>query len=239
MPAAALAAAAPSMEKDVAAEAPSTEEEVTSAAATADRALAVHSGAPKFSAMSALAATFVFAFLSYAANADTSVPPSVYVHQFSKMQFPPSVGMFTRGTFNRFDAEGRDISVGYNVQVPGHPIAIAMTVYVYPAPGKSGSEAGEFESVKNEIAVKHFGAQPLLQDNVVLDQTGGPIKGRHAVYRFSQLTAGGDADMGSEAYLFMRGGWFFMYRVSYLYQGRDQVAKPIRLFMEFLRWPPG
>ena len=54
-------------------------------------------------------------------------PTETFTHESSGFHFPPSVGSFARETVKRYDQQGRDVSVGYNLGQ-----SAAITVYVYP-----------------------------------------------------------------------------------------------------------
>src|SRR2546421_3121334 len=66
------------------------------------------------------------------AQPEKSEPRGPYVHSASGIVMPETVGNFKRGTILRFDAEGLDVGVSYNLNTASRHIA--ATVYVYPAP---------------------------------------------------------------------------------------------------------
>jgi hypothetical protein len=86
-----------------------------------------------------------------------SQPPSeteivvtgTYVHEPSTRRFPVQVGDFQRWRMWQYDAAGRDVSVGYNLERSTQR-AVAATVYVYP--GASRPFADELRDVSKSHA---------------------------------------------------------------------------------------
>ena len=176
-------------------------------------------------------------------------PSADIVHQATGMKFPPRVNQFVRVKLSRFDAAGRDISVGYNLYLPpvGKAVyaSVVMTVYIFPTGGSGGPNAAQgdlfntqFEKVKGEIVQAHPGAELIREGGAVLTQNGAPCEGRRAAYRFVVPSSFGPQLVRSDAYLFARGDWFLLYRVSYQSQREGFVDVDIRNFMETLSWPP-
>jgi len=96
-------------------------------------------------------------------------------HDKSGMTFPIAVGEFQRRVLQRYDQDGLDVSVGYNLYDSRRQIVV--TVYVYPVPPLvsigSPSETvtsarmlltrNEFEARKREIMQPRLGAR-LIED---------------------------------------------------------------------------
>ena len=82
-----------------------------------------------------------------------------YTHEKSGMTFPLAVGDFQRGTVLRYDQDGLDVSVGYNLS--GEKQAIIATVYVYPAPPlvSIGSPPEILASARSFLAKNEFEAK--------------------------------------------------------------------------------
>jgi len=174
-----------------------------------------------------------------------------YTHTSSGMTFPPRVGDFQRGTVLRYDTEGLDESVGYNLVVPFG--AVASTVYVYPAPplisigsppavvatARAMLSQGEFEKRKKEILLSHPGARLIHEKSVSLPQGSVTYSGKMATLEFEDVLAGRRQALRSDLYLFcyVDGKWAIKYRFTY---PRDlDVAKEIEAFMQNLRWTVG
>ena len=64
----------------------------------------------------------------------------VIEHVPSGMKFPPVVEGFARGEIRKYDADGLNISAGYNLN--SSSAAVALTVFVYPSPTLLASMAG-------------------------------------------------------------------------------------------------
>jgi hypothetical protein len=171
-----------------------------------------------------------------------------YVHRASGMVFPSSVGEFRKISSDRFDAEGLDVSAGYDLAAPG--LEIVATVYVYPAPRlvSIGSPPAVIESAretlcrqeyanrKQEVFDFHPGAR-LVREASAAPPQGGPLPGAMAAFSFDDTLAGERRALGSELYVFCYAGdrWAFEYRFTY---PEEQDAGPtIRAFMTALRWP--
>lgn len=170
------------------------------------------------------------------------------LHTFSGMRFPETVGVFRQGEVNRYDRDGRDMSVAYNLARLGS--AVAGTVYVYPAPidvkvfpiPKVGEAPDWFvknhtEEIKKQIIRHHTGAQVLSEDDVEINQTSGLQKGRQALFQYIESTPYGLQPFLSEMLLFTHGKWFIKYRFTYLRDYRSVVRKDIDEFVEALKWP--
>jgi hypothetical protein len=172
---------------------------------------------------------------------------SIVSHPFSRMEFPDTVGHFRRGEINRYDQEGRDMSVAYNLVRLGS--AVAGTVYVYPAPvdvavfpiPKVG-EAPEWfvknhaEAIKTEIIRYHEGAAILSEDDIEIKQPSGLQKGRRILFQYTEDTPYGPQPFLSEMLLFTHGKWFIKYRFTYLRDYKVVVKKDIDEFLESLKW---
>jgi hypothetical protein len=164
------------------------------------------------------------------------------------MPFPEAVGMFRQGEIKRYDRDGRDMSVAYNLARLGS--AVAGTVYVYPAPidvavfpiPKVG-EAPEWfvknhtEEIKNQIIRHHAGAEVVSEDAVSIKQAAGVQKGRRVLFQYTEDTPYGPQPFLSEMLLFTHGKWFIKYRFTYLSDYKSVVRKDIDEFVEALKWP--
>jgi hypothetical protein len=124
-------------------------------------------------------------------------PEADYLHAASGMTFPPAIGEFRRVDIRRYDASGRDVSVGYNAGGAAH--GIAATVYVYPAPpvvsvgspdsviaARSTSIEQEFKMRQREIMGAHPDAKMLNEGNAKLQQGSESCAGRKQRSRSSR-----------------------------------------------------
>jgi hypothetical protein len=152
-----------------------------------------------------------------------------YLHPLSQITFPESVGHFRRAAILRYDADGLDVSVGYNLVTPS--AHIAATVYVYPAPSLvsigspqnviAGAQAhlaeGEFENRKREVEHAHLNAVVIEQRDTMRTQGNRSYPGKLAVYEYEDLFAGSRIRLRSRLYVFCYVGdkWAIEYRFSY------------------------
>jgi hypothetical protein len=152
-----------------------------------------------------------------------------YVHPASKITMPEAVAGFQRVSILRYDADGLDVSAGYNLASPTHPIA--ATVYVYPAPSLvsigsppdvvAGARAhlteGEFERRKQEIHHAHPDAVLIGQRDIVQIESGQSYPGKMALFEFEQVFAGSRMAVRSRLYVFCYAGgkWAIEYRFTH------------------------
>jgi hypothetical protein len=151
---------------------------------------------------------------------------------------------FQRSNVDRYDAEGTDVGVGYNVNQPGRQIVV--TVFVYPAPpvradppSRARACADQFADIKRQIVTRHAGASLVEEARRPSPSPGFRDSGWRATYRFDEVFAGREQPVQSEAdlYCYVHGNWFVSYRVSAPvavdYRG------PLDAFMRALAWPYG
>lgn len=169
-------------------------------------------------------------------------------HPFSGMRFPAAVGAFRKGEIKRYDRDGRNMSVAYNLIRLGS--AVAGTVYIYPAPIEAAvlpipkvDEDPEWllkhhtEQIKNQIIRHHAGAEVISESAVSIRQGAGAQKGRRVLFQFTKNTPFGPQPFLSEMLLFTHGTWFIKYRFTYLRVYKSFVSKEIDEFVEALAWP--
>lgn len=169
------------------------------------------------------------------------------VHQASGMDFPSRVGEFQRASGHVYNANGRDISVGYNML--GVNGTIVATVYVYPAPSliSIGSPDNviadarakltqmEFARRKREIVLSHRDATLLDESPYDLVQASGSLAGWKAVFSYALNVNGNMAPARSQLFVFclVHGPWALEYRFTYP-QSLD-ASPAIKAFMQMLR----
>ena len=161
---------------------------------------------------------------------------------------PETVGNFKRGTILRFDAEGLDVGVSYNLNTASRHIA--ATVYVYPAPhvASIGSTAeviagararlaeDEFQRRINEIIHAHPGAVPIHQRDVSRSANGKSYPGKCVVFEYEDVFAGARMPVRSHLYLFcyVDGKWVVKYRFTH--PKSEDAEKEIADFIEKWSW---
>jgi len=184
-------------------------------------------------------------YLSQPASVDAT---GSYTHAASGMVFPDALGDFRRTSISRYDAEGLDVSAGYDLFAP--PRVIAATVYVYPAPplvsigsppevvatARANLCQREFESRKQEILQSHPGAKLIEERAVSVVRAGGTHSGRMAAFEYEDIFAHQRQPVAARVYLFcyVGGKWVVKYRFSY--PKSFDASKDIEDFMRSLSW---
>ncbi len=171
-----------------------------------------------------------------------------YVHKGSKIEFPTSVGLYERTGVNQYDTAGKDVSAGYNLYSPLAPIAI--TVYVYPAPGvlSIGSPPNvvaaakdlvlrdHFEAVKQEITKVHPIAQLISEENVPIQQSGATYQGIKAAFQFTEVVTERSIDLTSLVFLYDYDDWYIKYRVTYPTLAKANSEPEVEQFVRQFVW---
>lgn len=171
-----------------------------------------------------------------------------YVHSASKITMPESVGSFQRDTVSRYDADGLDVSVAYNLVTQFHQIA--ATVYLYPSPSLTsigsppevvaGARAylteAEFEHGKQEIQQAHPGAALVEQRDISQIESGQTYAGKLAVFEYDEVFAGSRMLVHSRLYLFcyVGGKWTVKYRFSH--PKNEDADREIQEFIQKWSW---
>ena len=162
-------------------------------------------------------------------------PSETYTHAHSQFRFPAKVGNFDREAVAQYDAEGSNVSVGYNDLRHG----IALTVFIYPIPQRAPDDMlpGHFGTCKAEVLGRHSGARLVSEGAVQVSPGGQQRRGQCAAFTFTDLFAHQRQPVGSELYLFVQGRSFIKYRATYAV-GQQAAAGPlIRAFIDELAWP--
>src|SRR5258708_28298148 len=127
---------------------------------------------------------------------------------------PERVADFQRDLVLRYDADGLDVSAGYNLVSASQ--RIAATVYVYPAPSLvsigsppnvvAGARArlteGELERRKLEIQQTHPGATLIRQRDTARTESGRSYPGKVAIFEYDDVFAGSRTRVLAHLYLF-------------------------------------
>ncbi len=152
-----------------------------------------------------------------------------YVHAPSTLTFPPSVGLFRRTEFKKFDATGLNVGVSYLLQTPSD--GILATAYVYPGPwitakrisvadlprlsklDHAGFCKGEFEGAKTAVKTFHPSARLTFEGSTIVDQY---FSRAMAEYEYSGDWDGRQGDLSTRLYLFClgRSGWLVKFRFT-------------------------
>lgn len=179
---------------------------------------------------------------------DNTVVTGPYIHKASGMMFPQTVNDFQRSDIRRYDKEGFDESVGYDLYAP--PRTITATVYVYPAPkvvsigsppnviatAQDIAAKNHFEGCKQGILQLHPGAKLIEESDVSLVQAGKTQLGRMAIFQYEDVLANKRQLVEGRVYVFcyVSDNWTIKYRFSYP-MGYD-ATKDIDDFMRSLSW---
>ncbi|MBN1360843.1 MAG: hypothetical protein JW993_09635 [Sedimentisphaerales bacterium] len=140
-------------------------------------------------------------------------------HAPSGMIFPVEVARFRRGEIRSYDADGRDVGVGYDLSSMTEPIT--ATVYVFPMPAGEPTEDPPsfqelFEATVNEITTLHATARLVTQQEVSVPAAGGACPGRMAVFEYHGTFGKTRGDFRTYLYLFepLKDTWLVKYRFT-------------------------
>jgi hypothetical protein len=155
------------------------------------------------------------------------VAPGELIHTDSGFAFPSRIGSFLRVTGHQYDSLGRDVSVGYNGDIP-----VVVTVYVYPA-----EQPLEADLVEQSAAVlgAHPGATVVGQGTVHVTPEG--VDARSVAFAFSADFYGKKQPLHSELVLARHGETFVKYRITYPESLADLAAEDSSRFLQHFAWP--
>jgi hypothetical protein len=105
------------------------------------------------------------------------------------MVFPDKVGEFKRIAVHRYDAEGRNVSAGYNLRLGD--AGVAVTVYVYPLEPRAGETARQacdrdFAGVTRAIVAANPENEAMGETAVQGSVGAETVAGRMAAFTYSQ-----------------------------------------------------
>jgi hypothetical protein len=154
--------------------------------------------------------------------------PGELVHKDSGFAFPSRIGSFLRVTGHQYDAHGRDISVGYNGDIP-----VVVTVYVYPA----GRQTLDADLLEQSAAVlgAHPGATVTGQRTVHVTPEG--LDAKSVAFAFSADFYGKNQPLHSELVLARHGETFVKYRITYPTSLADLASEDSSKFLQHFDWP--
>ena len=174
-----------------------------------------------------------------------------FVHGPSGVSFPERIGPFARSDLTQYDADGRNVSVGYDIR--GGMFSMSATVYVYPgesvgsflADGDQVAEwtervkRRELESNKAAIREGHAkdGMEEVFEDVVTVESRGGRHRGTKTSWDFTNALGTPGLRGTTHLYLFMGvgGEWIVKFRITHP-RGID-VTKPTDTLFRGLAWP--
>lgn len=155
--------------------------------------------------------------------------PGEIVHRDSSFTFPPRIGSFVRASGYQYDPMGKDISVGYNGDIP-----VVVTVYVYPTSGRS-LEA-DLVRQSAEVLATYPDCELLGTRSVVV--TPQSVAARAVSFAFLANFRGERQQMYSELVLAQRGSRFVKYRITYPASLADLAVEDSSRFLQHFAWPP-
>lgn len=176
------------------------------------------------------------------------IADGAFRHDKSGMTFPIAVGEFQRGVLQRYDQDGLDLSVGYNLYDSRRQII--TTDYVYPAPplvsigsppetvtsARAFLAHNEFEARKCEIMQPRPGAR-LIEDTEISIPNGGNVRiGRMATFEYNEQFAGRQQSLRSHLCMFnfVGGKWALKYRITY--PRSLEVTREIDFVLQGVPW---
>ena len=179
-----------------------------------------------------MAVLFIFGSCATFPPIGFTIEDGNYVHIYSGMKFPAQIGLFQREGVYHYDYTGYDVSVNYKLYEPGQ---VLVSVYIYPT-SRSTSLMHEFDKVKAEIIQAHSGAN-WLGDNEVKHIDGDEtVQGKKASYTYETDFVWRYQQVLSYAYLFKRGKWVILYRITYPQLQHDAVHKEVANFIQAIDW---
>jgi hypothetical protein len=141
-------------------------------------------------------------------------PVGDFAHPAAGFPMPAKVGPFERDRLIQYDAEGRDLSAGYNAVLGEEaPLPVVATVYVYPT--RPGAELDAyFESVLEVLREQHDGATPEYRKNILL--ADGRFVGRYATFGYAERWGGLETAVPLRSYLvlYQWNAWWVKWRVT-------------------------
>ncbi|WP_150126952.1 hypothetical protein [Sphingomonas panacis] len=187
----------------------------------------------------------VLAASAVSATAQTEVPdaPDPYIHAQTGMRFPAQVGPFERHEVVRYNTDGSDTGVGYQLIQSGRKIGyVSMFVYPEPALGKDQSRQQAcrdlFAGIKQDILKHEPDAKVLTEGDISAPSPHVRKRGLHATLSGgSAMFDGREQRVIEQASLFCHVGerWLVSYRVTWP-EGENPTAA-VEALVKALHWP--
>jgi hypothetical protein len=154
--------------------------------------------------------------------------PGELIHKDSGFSFPARVGTFARFQGHQYDSQGRDISVGYNGDIPS-----VVTIYVYPSEGNDLEDALTSQSA--DVLAAYPGAKVVGRRTVGV--TPADISAESVTFAFSAMFFGKQQPLHSELVLARHGDRFIKYRITYPASLADLAGEDSSKFLHRFSWP--
>jgi hypothetical protein len=156
------------------------------------------------------------------------VAPGELIHRHSGVAFPARIGSFARVTGRQYDARGRDISIGYNGDIPS-----MVTIYVYPANDR------DLESTLTSQSAAVLTSYPdaRITGRRTVQVTPADISAESVSFAFSTLFMGKEQPLHSELVLARHGDNFIKYRITYPVAIADLAGEDSSRFLQRFAWP--
>jgi hypothetical protein len=151
------------------------------------------------------------------------------VHVASGFSFPNKIGDFQRVMARQYDAAGRDVSVGYDLNQP----QIAATIFVYLSNGRLLET--EFVVRENEIVAQHQGTKLVDRGTALI--TPKKTQALVANYEYTDNFAGRLQLLRSRLIVAQRGDWDIEYRFTYPASEGAKGASLVDFLQNVYLWP--
>lgn len=156
------------------------------------------------------------------------IHPGELVHKDSGFVFPPRIGTFLRSQAHQYDKDGRDISVGYNGEIPS-----AVTVYIYPAGGRTLES--DLVTHSADIMTAYPGARILSRQHVEVTPDG--LDAEAVSFAFTSTFLGKEQLLHADLVLARHGDRFVKYRITYPSTLADLAGEDSGKFLHYFAWP--
>ena len=160
-----------------------------------------------------------------------------FVHEPSGFVFPPAFDAFERVSIHRFDADGRDVGVGYDLDTT---LKIALTLYVTPPArwptGEPLTLREQFEA--EQATIVHLHPRVTARAGWTPGPTcNGASEPRYAVaFRYDEHFAGARRLVTSVLYLFEYDGWVVKYRATFAAFQEQPAHAVVERFVATFPW---
>lgn len=151
------------------------------------------------------------------------------VHRYSQFSFPARFGRFHRVMPLQYDAAGRDVSVGYNLDFP----PIVVTVYVYPAEQTTLEQ--ELARRQEEITGMHANARLVARGTTTVSNR--KVRALSAEYTYTEKFAGAVQPLRSTLFVARRGQYFMEFRISHAADSTPVAGRLARQLVQDFAWP--
>ena len=166
--------------------------------------------------------------------------PDPFVH-LTGAAFPAWIGDFRRVSVYRYDDQGADMSIGYNLIRNGRKLA-AVTFYIYPSYFRAAEADNaarcdrDFHEIVKSIEKQHEGVVPRRADAPrPPDGIIGTTK--FASYRYEEVFDTRPQPLRSDAWLSCRphSDWLITYRASW--PESNDVSSDVEQLLHAINWP--